>query len=66
MMSKEKNLIQTKRISSKNVLVDAPVILHHWKLKQPKFFQMAQKENVDSPIDWEYLSNPDGYELNLN
>jgi hypothetical protein len=33
MLSKEMKVTKSKRVSSRNVLVDAPVILYHWKLK---------------------------------
>jgi|TARA_B110000285_G_C15118939_1_gene615897 hypothetical protein len=36
----------------------------HWKTRLPSFFYMDLKELSSDLGDWEYLSNPEGYELN--
>jgi len=64
---KEREITRCRRISSCSDIFDAPVLLLHWKLNKPSFFEMKQKpfsdDSEDSMEDWEYLSNPCHYEL---
>ena len=40
-------------------------LMPQWKCKQPSFFEMKQKDEFNDQQDWEYLSNPEGCELNI-
>jgi len=60
MLSKD----QTLQDSTKTMPAQPPALLHHWKLQPPSFFKMQQRPEVDDQQDWEYLSNPEGHELN--
>ena len=40
MLKKDQVLTQAKRVSSRNLLVDAPVNLVKWKIYYPSFFKM--------------------------
>ena len=62
MKKQDQKIRPARRISSGNVLVEAPVLLLHWKLQQPSFFKL-KKNAQRSESDWEYLSNPEGFEL---
>ena len=67
MTAKDRTLLTAKRVSSSNVVIDAPVLLLHWKLKPASFFRMERRSGRISPVqdeeDWEYLSNPDRLEM---
>jgi hypothetical protein len=41
MIKKDRVLTKAKRISSQNLLVDAPVNLVFWKIYKPAFFKLA-------------------------
>lgn len=46
---------------------NSPTLRPQWKFKQPSFFEMAAKQQSENEQqDWEYLSNPEGYEVSAH
>lgn len=58
---------KVRRVSFDGSLIEAPQITLHWKLLSPSFFELAAKKESSSDNsneeDFEYLSNPGGYQL---
>ena len=58
MESKDRALQQCRRRSSTGDLMTVPILLLHWKIYPPSFFE-GEHQKEDEEKDWEYLSNPE-------
>lgn len=60
----EKYMIAKDAESSVHGSANSPTLRPQWKFKPPSFFEMETKHQVKGEQqDWEYLSNPEGYEM---